>query len=110
MKPFRFGQKVWCWWYNSWFFRPPKCATILCKLPYKGSYYCQSEKEQFWLVKVHNGLFAAIPDEGCIKDLKQKIKEDAESLGSRPMDKEQARSWDTLIEWNNNAIEFLNNK
>ena len=114
MKKFYFGQQVYCWGYNSWFFKSPKPCIILCKLPYKWSYYpikkySKDYKEQFWLVKIYKGLFAAIP-ETKIKDLKDKIEEYKKYKTPRPVDKVQADAHDTLEEWHNINVDFLNKK
>ncbi len=105
---FHFGQKVHCWWYNSWFFRPPKPCTVICKLPYKGSYYPYiGIKEQFWLVKVHGGFLAGIPEK-CMEDLKEKVEREKKNLRTRPTDEEQAKAYDTLKMWNDRDANFLN--
>ena len=107
------GQKVWCYYHYTSFFKPPMCGRVLLKIPFRMKHHFSTlysdgkdGKCAWYLVQMKNGLIVSMPGV-CMKDLKEEI-EKHNIDNKAPLDIKQIDAWETLQRWQADRIRFLN--
>lgn len=106
------GQKVWCEYHATSFYKPPMCGQILFKLPFKRKHHFaygekyENKKCSWFFVLMDNGMIVLHP-ETCIKDLKKEI-DKHDRNNKTPTDVKQLDSWLKLNKWQADRVRYLN--
>jgi len=105
------GQKVYCIYHHTKWFKPPMCGKILIKLPTRIKHHFSKSKDgkcAQYVVVMENQMPVIIP-EVCIYDLKKEIKK-SNFHNKCPHDKKQIDAWLWLQEQQANKVKYLLSK
>lgn len=102
------GDKVWCWYHFTRFFKPPMCGKILCKYPYRKKHHFSRKKDgkcHWYVVKMVNSMIVSMP-ETCIDKLQGAI-DKHNNHNECPYDLKQIDAWIELNKWQADRVKYL---